>query len=219
MGFTHEYLIAAAECWAWKPEKLAERRAAWPEVLTWSWFLDPERVTQWDRKEQIEILSVAVAHAKKRRVRLWATPGEIFRKCRDWAEAANAADYDKPRLELYFRLGTMLDADDDRIAKLAVDAAKANIKQQHAARELAALEQSERDAEAEAEAEAEAIAAAEAEAEAEAEAAAAAEVEAAAAAEVEAAAAEKQRVRAELETRIAEGNFTQEDLEQLAQLS
>lgn len=223
MGFPQEYLVSLAECWRWKPEKMAERRALWPETLTWSWFLDPARVSQWDRQEQLEIMSVATLHAHKVRASVLngTRPAEIYRQCKllalHAAELEEAGDRigadvaDGKRLELHARLGAELDAFDDQIAATARAAAEAELERQRVEAERAAELAEAARVEAE-RLELERIERLTAE-EREAEAARAAELEREAQA-AEARAAELERERAEREARIAEGSFTQEDLAQ-----
>jgi hypothetical protein len=221
MGFPQEYLVSLAECWRWKPEKMAERRKLWPETLTWGWFLDPLRVAHWDRREQLEILSVATLHAHKVRAPVWAKPAEIYREAKALAleaataaeagDAAEAESKDSDRLAMYARLGAELDAFDERIAATAGAAAEAELERQRVEAERAAeLEQ--RSREEAARLEAERIAKlSEKELEREANAAAELEREAAAAAERE---AEAERNRAEREARRASGELTADELAQ-----
>lgn len=142
MGFTHAYLVSLAECWRRKPDKMAERSKLWPETLTWTWFLDPDRITQWDVQEQIEILSVATMHAHKVKVPLTIKPAEIFRRCKRLAEKP---ENDPTRLQLYRWLGAELDRFDGEVAAQAKAAAEAELERQRVARETA--EQAEREAE------------------------------------------------------------------------
>lgn len=79
MAFSHAYLIELSQCWRGQPEKLAERRALWPDVLTWAWFLDPARVEPYGRKEALEILSTATLHAHRTHAPLWDKPIAIYR--------------------------------------------------------------------------------------------------------------------------------------------
>lgn len=105
MAFTHEQLIGWSRCWQTKPEKLAARRALWPDVLTWRWFLDPVRVGGFPERDQIEILSTAVAHAARKNVRLDGMRAGLV-----WARAKQMPSAE--RLELGARLAVALDLAD-----------------------------------------------------------------------------------------------------------
>lgn len=115
MAFTHGDLIGWAVCWAAQPAKLAERRAQWPDVLTWRWLLDPDRVRVFDRPEQLAIASTAVGYAHRRRVQLWQRPGAIWAECKRLAELGD----DGARWEIYRRLGDALDAFDESAEQYA----------------------------------------------------------------------------------------------------
>lgn len=109
MAFSHAYLIELSQCWRRQPEKLAERRALWPPVLSWAWFLDPARVEPFGRKEALEILSTATMHAHRTKAPLWdgLKPIAIYRAFQ------HGGSY-----ELFTRLGAALDEHDHAVCEL-----------------------------------------------------------------------------------------------------
>ena len=129
MAFSHEDLIRWSVCWS--PEKLAARRAFWPDVLTWRWFLDPDRIGQFERIEQVQIFATAIGQLHRRggtlavasdvydggsgsRAQILESglvllkPGQLLALAKRFADRADVGD--AQRLELGKRLAVHLDA-------------------------------------------------------------------------------------------------------------
>jgi hypothetical protein len=81
--------------------RLEERAKLWPNPLTWEWFLG-ERCEAYDRKDCVDIMSVAIHYAKHERVELPFSPREIW-LAKDRPEKAAL-------LDMCFALGVWLDA-------------------------------------------------------------------------------------------------------------
>lgn len=111
--FTFEYVDQLAECWS--TEKLAEAAKLWPADANWAWFCGA-RLAQYGPKRQIEVLSVAIAHAMKQRYALKRRPGEFY----EWAKTADPDD----RLRAMADFGAELDSLDAAAAKASAAAAE-----------------------------------------------------------------------------------------------
>lgn len=110
--FTFDYIDSLAECWT--RDRLSEAAKLWPESANWQWFCGA-RLADHDATRQIEVLSVAIAHATKQRYRLRQRPGELY----EWAKTAPM----QQRLARMAELGAELDQLD--AAKAALQPAAA----------------------------------------------------------------------------------------------
>jgi hypothetical protein len=140
--FSHAYLIRLSECWRGKPI-LEERRKLWPAVLTWAWFLSPERIVEFDRAQQLQILSTATMHAHRMHARrLWEKPMAIYRQCQRLIEHESR---DPERFAIYGRLGKELDTlDAETCATFGVEYIDAPPERAAAARSGSTLERERR---------------------------------------------------------------------------
>lgn len=95
---TVQYLLRLGVCWT--RSKLGEASKAWPNSVTWSWFLG-SRLATLERTDIMARVHVALAHVALHFIRLPMPPGQLAELCK----AASAPQV----LVVLEHLGALLD--------------------------------------------------------------------------------------------------------------